>query len=731
LSDVFFDFETRSMVPISRGTDLYTRDAEPIILSWAVDDAPVQVWDILANPQMPDEVLALLNDRTAIFIAHNCVFDRSILKWGLGFELPVERTRCTRAIAYAHGLPGSLEALGAALRLPVDQQKRTDDARLIHIFCVPDGDRITTPEERPADWKIFLEYARRDTEALRAIYLRLPKHNFTGFNVEFYGLDQLINDRGFKIDTPLAHACIDILARAKGVSDESLSSVTEGAVTAATQRARLLSYLAKKHGLDLPNMRAATLREMLESDDLDPDVRWLLQARLDGAKSAGAKFKAGLKVLGPGERIRHSLQISGAGRTGRHSAKGFQVHNTMRPAVTIRTLSGRMEKLAIKAGYVDEVIIPAIYSGDVLKFTEAYGTPNEACGIAVRHAIIAEQGNELVAADLSNIESVVLAWIAGEDWKLNLFRAKMASPENKELDAYRILYSRFFGTLLEKVNENERQAGKVVELSCGFGGGVGAIVRMASDYNIDLDTLPALILPSTDEATLEKAYKAWRRAFLRGEDYALDCPVYQACDVLKQKYRAANTKIDDMRRELGRAVIAAIKERGGFYDVARCKIWCNEGWLIIELPNKDRLLYASPRIDVEVETDPYTGKTTSYEYVTYITARGKGQIRQKAWSGLFVENIVQAVANRVLRVGLMRVHANTLLVPEIAKYLETLDPDERTAVVLHVHDEIVLEVPIGSYSVGQLIEDMTAPIDWAPGLPLMAAGWKGPRYGKR
>lgn len=732
MSNLFIDFETRCAVPIYYGTDLYTRACEPIIATWAVDDDLVRTWDITSNAYMPADLYDALEDERVTITAHNANFDRNALKYGLHWPTPVERWRCTSAQARAHGLPGSLETLGQVLRLPDEYRKLSDDGhRLIQIFCVPDDRGVyVRPCDRPGDWATFLEYAARDTAALREIYRRLPSSNYVGSNLDVYWIDQRIGNRGFKIDVPLAWACVGVLGAAKQTSDISLSDATNGAVTAATQRQRLLNHLQRQCGLDIPNMKAATIRDYLEADDVSPEVRFLLQARLDGAKSAGAKYKRGLGQIGPGERIRHALVFGGAGRTGRWSGKGFQPHNMLRPAITTRR-NGRLELTPVKASYIDDVIIPGIYSGDVLSSPETFGTANEACGLALRHTIVAADGNELVVADYSNIESVKLAWLAREEWKLELFRAKQRDPHNKQLDAYRTLYSRFFGTPIDKVNDNERQAGKVVELACGFGGSVGAFVTMAAGYNIDLDTLPALILPSADPDALKRAYKAWRRAFLRAEDFGLEADVFAACHVLVQKYRAANENINQMRHDIGNAVSGAIKEPGKGYNVARCAIWVHGGFLIIKLPSGRRLLYASPQIGYETEVDPDTGKETRREFVSYLTARGKSWHRERAWAGLFLENIVQGSANDILRIGLRAVHARTLRIPAIADALRAADIDERTAIVLHVHDEIVVEVPIGSFTEKDLHETITAPIPWCADLPLMADTWHGPRYGKR
>ncbi len=1001
MPNLFIDFESRSKVGIYYGTDLYTRDCEAIIGTWALDERPVGVWDITATPDMPAELYDALEDERVTLIAHNAQFDRNVLKYALHWPTSVERWRCTSAQARAHGLPGSLETLGAVLEIPDDCRKLADDGHtLIQLFCIPKADgTYNDVRSHREEWLRFLGYAARDTAALREIHRRLPANNYRGTNLDVWHIDQRINSRGFKIDVPLAWACVGILGQAKNASDGALAVATQGTITAATQRQRLLVYLRAKHGLDIENLKAATVREYLEADDISPEVRFLLQARLDGSKSAGAKYKRGLGQLGPGDRIRHALTFGGAGRTGRWSGKGFQPHNLPRPAITTLR-NGRLELTPVKAGYIDEVIIPGIYSGDVLSSPETFGTANEACGLALRHTIVAGEGNELVVADYSNIESVKLAWLADEKWKLDLFRAKQRDPHNKQLDAYRTLYSRFFGTPLDKVNDNERQAGKVVELACvtaetlcltsagykriidvqlhdklwdgvewvnhaglvakgaqpvvdvdgikvtashqikcghfwraarelaschdtlrlalatgsenlpswvprptrgkaraflsgaraaqlrtasiaaacgaarvpaatavpklradgplrmmlrysapriagdfligllrrfgaaitytigatrttalagsrcapngagtgvrfsaslcrwldsmmrpwkwtgatttgiisreisasaqkrtttatsenvydiahcgprnrftiktnsghlqlhncGFGGGVGAFVTMAAGYNIDLDTLPALILPSADEDTAKKAYRAWRRAFLMAEDYGIEADVFMACHVLVQKYRAANENINQMRHDIGAAVIGAIKEPGKGYNVARSGIWVSGGFLIIQLPSGRRLLYASPKIEFEQETDVETGKITRREYVTYITARGKSWHRERAWAGLFLENIVQGSANDILRVGLRKVHERTLAKPDIAKALRASDADERTAIVLHVHDEIVVEAPVGAYTEAELHATITEPIDWCAGMPLMADTWHGPRYGKR
>jgi DNA polymerase len=637
-------------------------------------------------------------------------------------------------MAYSHGLPGSLEVLGVVCGLDADHAKLVDDSKLIDTFCVPQAatDRFIEPWEMPNEWERFCKYAIRDTDALREIYKRLPTHNYTGFNLQCWHLDQLINERGFGFDSKLANAAVAFLGDAKVSSDAAVFKASKEQIHAATQRNKLLTYLQKQCGIDIDSLRASDVREWLEHDDLDPVVRVLLEQRLEAAKNSGAKFTRGLRMVGPQGRQRNCIQFNGAGRTGRHSGRGFQPHNMARPVINVWTESGRIESSPVKATYIDDVIIPGIYSKSALNNPLVFGGPYEACALTLRHVITAAEGNELVVGDFKNIESVITAWIAGQTDEVKAFENAFADPKNKALDVYRIQFSAFFGTPVLEVNDTERQAGKVSKLAFGFGGGVGALVTMAAGYQMDLEPLADIVLPRATPEQKEKAYKAWRKAFLRGEDYELEPKVYQACDILKQVYRTANDKIDQMRRDVGTAIKNAVKSPNKMvYHVARCKIWSTGNFLIIELPSGRRLLYANPKIYQEVIKDPDGGKDWISEYVVYCTARGKSWRVERAWDGLFVENIVQALAADILRCAMWRLHADTMNVPEIKRYLMTLPEEARTALVLSVHDEIVIDVPRGTYSKERLRQVMCEKEDWMAGLPIAVDAWQNFRYGKR
>ena len=703
----YFDFETRSAVGIHEGLDRYIRAAEPIILTCAQGDEPVRL--ITDKEEMRHELdTAVLARET--FVAHNAPFDWAAAYFGLGVAIPLDALRCTRAQAYAHGLPGSLDLLGRVLRLAEDDQKLGAAGKAgIRLFCIPKADGgYNDAISHPAEWREFCDYAVRDTATLRAIHRKLPTHNYTGEALQWAALDSLVNWRGFRFDKPLAVAARSLLELAKAEHGKAIYAATDGEVGAATQRARLLEYLNRRYAAELTDLRAATVREMLEQDDLEPGLRFLLEARLEAAKSSGAKYGRGLTLVGPQDRLRWTHQVFGAGRTQRDSHKGFQ--------------PGNMARQSMKSKYVSEVVVPAIMDGSALDDHLLVGGPNTACANALRASIVAAPGNELVDADYSNVESRVLAWLAAETHALAKYRAGD--------DLYKIWYSQKFNVPYEEVTDVQRQIAKVVALSMGFLGGVGAFVPMAATYGLDLDTLPALVLPNAPPAQVAKATKAWERALFKGLEFDLDLPVYAACDVLKQAYREDNANIFKTGYAVGRAVTDAIKAPGTAYEVARCRIWATNAALLIKLPDGSRLTYFNPKIEHTVEFDPVTGEKSVRESSSYMTARGKTWKRESAWAGLYWENIVQATANRLLRAGALRVHADTQTVPAIAGYLGKLPEHARTAIVMRIHDSLTLDVPKGSYPVKRLVEQMCVLPSWAQGLPIAAEGWHNERFGK-
>lgn len=718
---LFLDAETRSATNLkTAGTDRYLRDCDATIWTYVFNDEPdISCWDILGGERANrhERFVEGLKDDRVIKIAHHARFDRGVLLHSRNCRLytDVRSWRCTMAQAYSSGLPGSVDYLGMVLQIPQADRKLADEGkRLGPIFWSPRREGgWNTPDSHPTEWAAFKQYATGDTAALRQIFRRLPKHNYQTENLAWWHLDQLVNNRGFGFDVELAESAVALLGRAKRRNDDSVAEFTEGHVGAATQRGKLLAYLNARYGAGLANLRASTIRDMLEEDGLDPGLQLLLEIRLDSAKASGAKFGKGLQLLGPQKRIRHAHQYCGAGRTGRDSHKGFQPGNMMRQT--------------LPAEYIDNVVIPGIKftPQDVLDFPELYGSANMACANALRGCIVAAPGNELIDADYSNIESRVLAWLAAETDELQAYFSGT--------DTYRSLWADFFQIAPEDVTKAERQAAKVVKLAFGFGGGVGALVTMSAGYNIDLSALVPLVLPRAIGKQVAKAERAWQRAVLEGNDWALPKETYVTCDILKQKFRESLKATNDVRLAVDKAVRNAVREPGTSHYAARCTIWADRNALIIQLPDSSRLYYWRPTLHVTEYRDPTDphGVIQHREHLTFHTARGKGWLLEKAWAGLFLENIVQAVANRILRDGARAVHADTLTVPAIAAYLATLPEEERTAIVLRIHDALTLDVPCGSYSVERLLRTMCAASPWAEGCPIAGEGWRNVRYGKR
>lgn len=747
--ECIFDTETRSSESISYGTDKYMSAAQPLLLTWCLTEQEnifrrvvhVHQFNPIA-PTLPPAFEEILADPNIPLVAHNAPFDRRVVIQLCKRYVPVTRFRCTRAQAYAHGLPGALESLPAVLGLPSDTVKFSEPGkRLIQLFCVPyafapDGSpHYYGPETHPQEWIEFREYAIQDTRSLREVRRALPTVNYSGRHLTNWHLDQMINERGFGFDAELAEAARDTLDKGKARMRPRVTEATDGAVEMPTQRKRLLAWLESK-GIMTPNLRAATVRDLLDADDLDPMVRFVLEARLEASKSSGAKYGKGLSAQ-VGGRIRHCIQFSGAGRTGRYSHKIFQPGNMMRP---VANGGGKNEgkTVPVSAEYCLEVLVPGIKGGLVLDNPLLYDEPHTACANALRCAIEAAppgpenpDGNELIDADYSGIEARGAAWLAGEEWLLEAYRAQdlAKTPEEKKAaDSYIGLVMRFFGLTLEEVNNHWRQIGKVVRLSMQYGAGVGGLVTMAAQYNMDLDAIAPLVLERATPEQMKKADKTWVKAFLGDNDFGLKPDTYRACDVLKQVYREAEKRVTQVRYDIDKAVAGALENPGTPFHAARSTMFYTPGCLAIVLPSGRRLLYWRPEYIKVKEIDPETLEESERKVLTFMTPRGKNWMKEKAWSGLFFNNIDQGHCNDMLRDGLMAVHKDTLTVEPIARYLSTLPPEQRTAICLHVHDAITVDVPRGSYSLERMTKTMVAALPYAEGFPIAADGWVGPRY---
>ncbi len=727
MQSVFFDFETRSPTPIRQGVDNYFAKAEPLILTFAVGDGPVQLIDFTVRRR---ELPHVFTDPDGIFIAHNAQFDRRVLERLFGCYIPMERMRCTQAQAYAHGLPGSLETLGEVLGIEKKKLLGEDGHKLMLFFCTPrsflkDGTPVwNEAREHPEKWERFKAYAIRDTEALRAVHKKLPTWNYRGTDLDTWFLDQKINERGFGGDTMLARCAVEVLDNAKVSQKKYAAFVTDGEVGSVTQRQKLLDWF-NASGLPIASMKASEVRGALESDDLDPAHRFLLELRLEGSKSSGAKYKRMLECVGPDERLRDTMVYCGANRTGRWAGRTYQPQNLPRP-------SARWEDIDKADPWkpIEDIAVPAVLARDYAAMAQ-HGGVNAVCNDVVRSAIIPELGNELISADWANIESRFLAWCTGNQWKLDYFAAV---DQGNAADSYKALWARFFNMRVEDVTKTMRQAAKRLDLACGYLGSVGALISMSILDNVDMTDWPTLVLPKASEKQMKSAQRAWRRAFLVGEDFGVDPQIFKAAHVMVQLYREANKAVVDEGCHISGVVADSMTNPNTPYRAAKCDIWYNGHALIIQLPCSRRLFYWSPQMRDEEEVDLETGEKKTRQVFWYKASRGKQWRWLKGWAGLWIENICQAGCNSVLRIGMLEVQKYCLAEPRISAYLATLPANRRTPLVLHVHDEPTCELPTGILPVDKLewllTDNLAAKYAWLRGLPLAASGWRGKRYRK-
>lgn len=700
---LWLDLETYSEVPINHGTHAYAEKAEVMLFAWAIDDGPVQVHDntvgcqLHGEPFLPFELSQALQDPTVLLYAHNSHFDRTVLRHTHPEVCPpVDRWRDTMAQALAHGLPGSLGALCEILQVDTDKAKDKEGRQLIHLFCKPrpanSPIRRATRETHPEQWAKFVAYAGQDIVAMRAVAAKLPVWNYKGAELALWHLDQRINDRGVAVDLVLAQAAIATVEREQKALAKRTQALTDGDVQAATQRDALLAHVLSEYGVPLPDMQQATLERRLNDPDLPESLRELLAIRLQASTTSTAKYRTLIRGASSDSRLRGTLQFCGASRTGRWAGRMFQPQNLPRPTHKQHEIDEGID--ALKTDCADLV------TDNVMALTSS----------AIRGAIVAPKGKKLVIADLSNIEGRTLAWLAGEEWKLQAFRDfdtivgydEQGEPIRKGHDLYKLAYAKAFNVEPDAVKGNQRQIGKVKELMLGYEGGVGAYITGAATYRIDLEALAEQAVGSIPENIKQEALRAYEWAEKQKRTFGLSKRAYVVCDAFKRLWRNSNPQIASWWKEVENNAVAAIVCPGVTRACRRVKMRRDGSWLRIALPSGRALCYPSPQVDDQ-------GKI-SYMGMNQYSRKWQ---RLKTYGGKLVENITQAAARDVM--------ASAMPAIEAAGY----------QIVLSVHDEFITETPdTDDFSSDGLAALMSTNPKWAEGLPLAAAGFETYRYRK-
>lgn len=663
MTTLWFDCETFSECDLkSAGTHRYAEhpSTEITVAQWAIDDGEPHVIDCTEDAWQAGDgwgLTELLDDPSVTVVAHNSMFDRTLLRHCWGIDVPVERWQDTMIKAMAHGLPGGLDKIGQILGLPNDQAKDKRGRELIQLFCKPRPKnqilRRATRETHPKEWNEFLEYSRQDIVAMRAIDARLPDWNYRHGHAELalWHLDQRINDRGVAVDVELARSAITAVAFEQKRLKNEVQEHTDNLVGNVSQRDSLLAFICAEYGVDLPDMKADTVKRRLEDPTLPDGVKLLLAMRLEGTKTSTAKYRALINATSEDGRLRNTLQFAGAQRTARWAGRIFQPQNLPRPnldlvadhfQVPFKKAEDLLEDYleqgidALKGGYADVV------------FDNVIGlTAN-----AVRGCIVAPEGKKLTIADLSNIEGRGLAYLAGEKWKLKAFADFDAGTGE---DLYKVAYGRSFNIDPKEATGQKRQIGKVMELGLGFGGGVAAFITFAVVYQMDLNNLADAVWATASAPALENAQGMWLWATEKKRTMGLTKEVYVACEVLKRAWRDAHPNTEALWKAADDSVKAAIANPGQSFPIGKhLKARVDGKWLRIRLPSGRYLCYINPSVDetgqityfgvnqytrVWGRIKTYGGKLCIAEGTLVLTAKGWSKIEDvttidKVWDGV-------------------------------------------------------------------------------------------------
>lgn len=650
------DFETYSAADLPAcGLDNYATDPSTGVhcMAFCFDDEAIGIWQEDGHCEGPvgmvDVHTHVANGGTVV--AHNAAFELAIWnnvcvpKYGWP-PLKAEQMRCTMAQAYAMSLPGSLDKASAALGLP--QSKDLAGARVMMQLAKPKLDgTFWKPEDDPAKFEKLYAYCRQDVEVERALDERMMQ--LSEQEQSMWVLDQKINQRGVHVDVEAITKAMALVETEKARLDKEMLRVTGGVVGKCTEVQLLIKWI-RSQGVEIKGLAKADVLDSL-SGDLPERVRAALELRKEAAKSSTAKLIAMKNRASRDGRVRGTLQYHGAS-TGRWAARGIQVQNFPRP------------RPGTKQKHVED-IIANLHNRDYIDM--CYGPVLDAMADSLRGFICAAPGKDFVAADFSAIEARVLAWLAGEEKVLDIFRTHGKIYEHAAAGIY--------NKHIDEVNKDERQIGKVAVLALGYGGGVGAFQSMARVYGVRVD-----------DAKADEIKKAWRDSHKKIVSYWYDLE--------GAAINAVELGVVCKAGPAGRQV--AFVKKGSF-------LWC-------KLPSGRVLCYPYPQIK-QVET-PWGELRSALVFMSVNGVTNKWE-ETKTYGGSLSENVTQAVARDLLAEALVRLEYNGF------------------PVVMHIHDEAVVEIASGQADVVHRVEQIISETPaWADGLPVTAEGWQGKRFRK-
>lgn len=653
------DLETFSSVPIAKaGAQKYieSHDFEILLFAYSVDGGDVSCIDFLQGEILPNWLIDALTSPDYIKHAYNAAFEWGCLSRYLGRQLPPEQWRCTMFHGLYAGYTAGLDATGRALGLPEDKRKLNTGKALIRYFCVPcaptkaNGGRTRNmPHHAPERWQLFKEYCRQDVVTEMEIEKRLSSIIIPDFVQKEWERDLIINSRGVAVDMELVEGALDI---DKTVHDRLVAEAMElSGLNNPNSVAQLSLWLKSQTGENVSDLRKDTVAKMLAKKDNSPKVQRMLEIRQELGKTSTKKYDAIEAAVCKDGRVRGLLQFYGANRTGRWAGRLVQVQNLPRTYTNPLELARELVKNR---------------NIEALRFI--YGSIPDTLSQLIRTAFIAAPGNVLIDADFSAIEARVVAWLAQEEWVLEVFRTTGK--------IYEATASQLYGIPIERIKKGNpeydfRQYGKAATLALGYQGGAPALIKAGH-------------LPETT-------------------------PIEQLNDI-KTRWRQANKRIVDLWQKLENAAVQVTKQGGcvGVNGLVVAHEWdanMDIDYMTITLPSGRKLFYVSPQIGENQWGKP------SLSYMGMNQTSKKWQ-RIETYGGKLVENSVQAIARDCL-----------------AQAIENLET-AGIPVVFHIHDEVVIDCTPDTASLDDVIQIMSKPIPWASGLPLGADGWVGTFFKK-
>jgi DNA polymerase len=627
------------------------------------------------------------------------------------------------AMAYAMALPGSLDGAAGALALadrkdapgklnmlkmakprrivkPGDKTYAEDQACALadsNLGTILDDGTVVVWWGDAARREKLYTYCMQDSVVERALEKRMMP--LSPAEQELWALDQKINNRGAYIDLKSIRKARQIVACEQERLDQDICTTTQGAVAKCTSVAALTEWITQQ-GVNLPGVAKGDILDLLEQPDLPAPVREALLLRQEGSKSSLAKLKSMEDGACADSRARGTLQYHGAS-TGRWTGRRIQTTNLPRPEL-------------LKQREIDEVF--EILSSDAEPQTCAdylravYGPPMQVLADCVRGFICAPPGYDLIAVDWSAIEARGVAWLAGQEDVLQLFRLGDAHPELP--DNYCKSASRMYGFTVTKKNKVERSAGKVIVLSMGYGGGVGALSKMAKTYRVDMAQLYETLW---NIATTEQRLRAVSACCTRLKNFPkMSKEFFFASDIAKQLWRVDNAITVGYWVKLEKASAQAVLEPGQIFSAGaigrKVKFVKSGSFLWAQLPSGRCLCYPYP--EVKLVKTPWGTEKYELSYMGVDPINKTKWSREVTYGGKLAENMTQATCRDILVEALKTLNAKGYYTPT------------------HIYDEAVCEVPLGFGSVEEVVKIMCTPLPWAKDFPLAAEGWRGRRYRK-